>query len=166
MEFSSKIIKIFPTNCFFVQTSEKLTQGSEIFCKIGENTAFIAIFLRNFANFRKFWGGAPRTPYEAGHNLETPPIFYPAYATDAGWIACWKEYVKKGNTSNRDYFRNKGLFGNVISVCNLEKLKTILNQNLKNCNVMIHNFGWLLISIIKLDQRARHPSGPFHLVTI
>ena len=48
----------------------------KIFCKIGENTAFFAIFFRNFfANFRKFSGVRGAQP-PGPPTLNPPPEFF------------------------------------------------------------------------------------------
>ena len=60
-------------NAWFVKSFENYAKIMQ-FCNFRKNS---------FANFRKFTGVLglrPRTPYEAGHNLE-PPEICPAYAT-------------------------------------------------------------------------------------
>ena len=68
MNFYLKNFKIFQQFVFFVQTREKLTQGFEIFCKIGENTAFLQfsyeIILQIFNNSPAFGGLSPQDPLQ------------------------------------------------------------------------------------------------------
>ena len=85
LNFHLNFVKVSPTNCVFRQNARKFNAGFlNFFWKIGENNAFLQFSKGIFANLRKFSGVRglrPRTPYEAGHNLE-PPKFFSAYATD------------------------------------------------------------------------------------
>ena len=70
----------------------------KFFCKIGENTAFFAIFFRNFLqifeNSPASGGLRTRTPTRPDPLPWTPPKFFPVYATDDNWY--WGREGLKG----------------------------------------------------------------------
>ena len=118
---------------FFVQTCENLTQGFEIFLQNWRKYCifcnFLEDFLQIFENSPASGGRGPRTPSEAGLNLNHPKFFL-AYATVCGWAIMKDSEPPHKVGDNFTYNKN----------CNFKHLYQ---------NILEHSFGIVLENTFK-----------------